>query len=66
MSDDELSVEDIRKILAGPVDFKQGRLLRRRLGELAATYQPRRTASDYMAWMNKNNVLVNEVGPPTT
>ena len=35
MHDNYLSVEDIRKILAGPVDFKQGRMLRRRLGELA-------------------------------
>lgn len=63
MSDDDLNVEQIREILTGPVSFEQGRMLRRRLGELATTYQPRRTAADYMSWMNKNNVHVNEVGP---
>jgi len=61
--DNDLSVEDIREILSGPVDFKRGRMLRRRLGELAANYRPRRTPSDYLEWMNKNHVRVNEVGP---
>ena len=63
MNDEDLSVDEIREILAGPVDFKRGRMLRRRLGELAANYRPRRTPSDYMNWMDKNNVHINEIGP---
>jgi len=58
--DNDLSVKDIREILTGPVDFKRGRMLRRRLGELAANYRPRRTPSDYLEWMNKNHVRVGD------